>query len=130
ESIVKLLILRLNDEERFGYLLPKYVKGANGAILMFDITRPDTLESISDWTSLVRENVGNIPIVLVGVKIDQGGESTISREKAMALVERMKLDDYIECDATTGDKIEELFENITKLMFQTNLPDMIENIEM
>jgi Ras-related protein Rab-11A len=115
-SIVKLLILRLSAEERFGYLLPRYVKGANGAILMYDVASPSTLEYISDWTSLVRKSVGNIPIVLVGVKIDQVGDYAVSNDNAMELVETMKLDDYIECDAKTGDNVEELFETITKLM--------------
>jgi len=115
---VKLLILRLSAEERFKYLLPKYVKAAHGAILMYDITRPATLEKIPEWTSIVRTHVGAIPIVLVGGKADLVENREVSSEEALEITKSGGLDAFIECDSKTGKNIEKLFETLTKLMLQ------------
>ena len=67
---IKLQIWDVGGEERFRFLLPTYCLGANAAFLLFDITRPSTLNNIPEWTSIVREKGGNIPIILIGAKID------------------------------------------------------------
>ena len=114
--IVKLLILRLSAEEKFRYVIPKYLKAAHGAIIMYDITNSATLKRIPEWTLLVRENVGEIPIVLVGGKADLVESREVSSDEALEVVESGGLDAFIECDAKTGKNVENLFETLTKLM--------------
>ncbi len=115
---VKLLILRLSDEERFRYVLPKYLKAAHGAIIMYDITRLTTLDKISEWTSLVREYVGAIPIVLVGGKSDLVDNREVSREEALKIKKYAGLDAFIECDSKTGENVEDVFETLSRLIVQ------------
>jgi small GTP-binding protein len=115
---VKLLILRLSSEERFQYVVPKYIKAAHGAIMMYDITRPATLENIPEWTSIVRQVAGGIPILLVGGKADLAEDRKVSREEALQITESERLHAFIECDSKSVENIEEIFETLTKLMLK------------
>ncbi len=56
--------------EEFQNLYPSFCKGAKGAILAFDVTNYKSFEELSYWIEVVREIAGEIPIVLIGTKID------------------------------------------------------------
>ncbi|MCK4687213.1 MAG: GTP-binding protein, partial [Candidatus Lokiarchaeota archaeon] len=60
---VKLQIWDFGGEERFRFLLHQYCKGANGAFFLYDITNSTTLDHLPDWTSIIREHAGDIPIM-------------------------------------------------------------------
>ncbi|MFX1445795.1 MAG: GTP-binding protein [Promethearchaeota archaeon] len=115
---VKLLILRLSNEERFRDVVPRYLKAAHGAIFMYDITNPVTLERIPEWTSMVRTHVGKIPILLVGGKADLVNKREVSREEALEIKKSGRLDAFIECDSKSGENVEEVFETLSRLMIQ------------
>ena len=67
---VKLQVWDFGGEERFRFLLPTYSKGSNAAIFLYDITSQKSLDSLPDWLEIVRKNAGNIPILLLGSKLD------------------------------------------------------------
>ncbi|MFX0072779.1 MAG: GTP-binding protein [Candidatus Hermodarchaeota archaeon] len=118
ERTVKLLILRLSNEKRFRAVLAKHLTAANGAIFMYDITNPTTVEKISEWTSIVRNVAGEIPIVLVGGKADLVESRQVSREEALQIKKLKGLDAFIECSSVTGENVEEVFKIISRLMVQ------------
>merc|ERR1712154_150666 len=69
---IKLTIWDTWGQERFRTLTSAYYRGAQGVILVYDITRKDTFENIREWLKEVdifttKENVIK---VLVGNKID------------------------------------------------------------
>ncbi len=47
-----------------------YYAGANGALLVCDMTRPETLEHLKHWSADLLEVSGEIPIVVLGNKCD------------------------------------------------------------
>ncbi|MHA1448306.1 MAG: Rab family GTPase, partial [Candidatus Hodarchaeales archaeon] len=47
-----------------------HFKGADGAIIVFDLMRKDTLDVLIDWIRQLLRVTGPIPMVLVGNKID------------------------------------------------------------
>jgi small GTP-binding protein len=47
-----------------------YYSGANGALLVCDITRPETVEHLQRWADDLREVSGDIPIIVIGNKCD------------------------------------------------------------
>jgi GTP-binding nuclear protein Ran len=57
-------------QERFGGLREGYYLEANCAIVMFDVTAPATYRNVSSWHRDLVRVCPNIPIVLVGNKID------------------------------------------------------------
>jgi len=47
-----------------------YYAGANGAFLVCDMTRPESLEHLHNWVDDLREVAGDIPIIVIGNKCD------------------------------------------------------------
>jgi GTP-binding nuclear protein Ran len=57
-------------QEKFGCLRQGYYTDAQAAIIMFDVTAKQTYKNAQKWIEEIRENCGEIPIVLVGNKVD------------------------------------------------------------
>ncbi len=73
---IKLLCFDTAGQEHFGRLRPQYFKGANAAILVYDITSRPSFESLEQWyQELVREVGQRIPAMIVGNKVDLAPES-------------------------------------------------------
>ena len=110
---ITLHIWDFGGEERFRILLPSYANGASGAIFMFDTTRYVSLQSADEWISLFRKNTTeDIPIIMVGSKIDLEEDRTVKREDAMVKNNELNCKDYIECSAQSGENVDKVFEMI------------------
>ncbi|MFW9952219.1 MAG: Rab family GTPase, partial [Candidatus Thorarchaeota archaeon] len=108
---IKLQIWDVGGEERFRFLLPTYCLGANAAFLLYDITRPQTLDNIAEWTNIVRQKGGPIPIMLVGSKLDLGEDQRqITREYGIQVAEKNELDSFAEISSKTGQNVNKTFE--------------------
>jgi len=116
---VKLQIWDVGGEERFRFLLPTYTLGANAAFLLYDITRPATLDNITEWTSIVRQKAGEIPIMLVGAKLDLAkSQRKVPREHGIQTAEKNKMAGFSELSSKDNININEAFETLTDLSLE------------
>jgi Ras-related protein Rab-11A len=117
---VSLQIWDFAGEEKFRFLLPGIMNGANGTILMFDITRYVTFQNLIKWLNVF--NTANethdqkVPVIIVGSKIDLEGLRTVPSDEGKKFVKEHKLVEYIECSSKNGENVEEIFKAITKIM--------------
>lgn len=102
-----------------------YFKQAVGALLIFDITRPDTLDNLKRWMRELSVHSGsqNISVIVLGNKIDLQDESmnTIDSEKAIDFIKGQltaKFDNidnnisYFETSAKTGENMDNVFQEL------------------
>ncbi|MFX1392734.1 MAG: Rab family GTPase [Promethearchaeota archaeon] len=116
---IKLQIWDVGGEERFRFLLPTYCLGANAAFLLYDITRASTLDNIPEWTTIVREKGGPIPIILVGSKFDLAEtQRQTPSEHGFQIAEKNKFDDFIEISAKENFNVSKAFKDLTKYAIQ------------
>jgi len=113
---VKLQIWVLGGEERFRFLLANYCRGANGAMIIYDITNMKSLDQIIEWIKIIREEVGDIPIMLVGNKLDLEESREFNIEVGIEIAKKYNLSSYKEISSKTGQNIEETFEDLTKIV--------------
>lgn len=115
---VKLQIWDFGGEKRFRFLLPQYCKGANAAFFLYDITNKISLEHLPDWTQLIREHAGDIPIMLIGAKVDLEEYRVISREDGIEAAKKYNLASFVELSSKTGKNVEKAFDVITEILFE------------
>jgi len=117
---VSLQIWDFAGEEKFRFLLPGIINGAQGTIFIFDITRYVTFKNLTNWLSVFtganKTHSQKVPGLLVGSKTDLIGLRTVPSEEGKKFAKDNNLIGYIECSSKTGENVEELFKAITKIM--------------
>jgi len=113
---IKLQLWDVGGEERFRFLLPTYCLGANAAFLLYDITRPSTLDNISEWITIVRQKGGPIPIMLVGSKLDlEKTHRQVQREYGIQIAEKNDMASFAEMSAKDNTNVDDAFKVLTEL---------------
>jgi len=121
EKKVKLQIWDFGGEERFRFLLHQYCKGANAAFFLYDITNRLSLDHLPDWTQIIREHAGDIPIMLIGSKVDLKEFRAVTREEGILAAKKYNLSSFIELSSKTGQNVEKSFDVITETLFERNI---------
>ena len=114
DANIKLIIWDIGGQEQWERKLQYFLKGTSGAIIVSDITRPPTVQSIGKWIGHLQKIAGeDVPFVVVGNKDD------LVRRVPTIEIKKMSLGKpYFETSAKTGDHVEALFLAITELMIQ------------
>ena len=115
---VKLQMWDFGGEERFRFLLSQYCKGANGAFFLYDITNVRSIDHLPEWTQIVRENAGDIPIMLIGSKKDLDEFRAVPREDGILTAKKYNLASFIELSSKTGENVENAFKVMTETLFK------------
>jgi len=122
EKRVTLQIWDFAGEDRFRFLMPSYVIGASGGIFMFDITRYTSLKNFNDWLEIFKKGYKGdnhqMPVLMVGSKLDLEYKRAVSRDEAFELAKKNNLLGYIECSAKNGQNVQEIFQEIGRLMLK------------
>jgi len=113
---INLQIWHITSKERFQFLIPTYIKGSSGAILIFDILNSRTLYHLVDVIQIIKENAGNIPIILVGNKLDLKKSREVFTEEGEIFKEKHHLNSYLEISSKLGDNIEDVFEELVSFL--------------
>ncbi|OLS25396.1 MAG: GTPase KRas precursor [Candidatus Heimdallarchaeota archaeon LC_2] len=134
EESISMQIWDLAGQPRFSGVREVYYAGTKGAVLIYDITRPETFYSITDWITelITHRNLDKpLPLVLVANKTDLTSEDyypIVEKQQgidyAKQLSDWVKLEvPFIETSAKTGLNVENTFRtminNLTSV-FQSN----------
>lgn len=103
-----------SGQEKFQALVPLYYRGSGAAIIVFDISRPETMHSLKRWVDELRE-VGppDMILILCGNKTDLSQDRRISIQEANQYAEAIGAV-YIEVSARNGTNVHEIFHEIAK----------------
>ena len=122
---VKLQIWDTAGQEKYMSINKNLFQRVQGVILMYDITKHETFEHLDIWLNLIKQMTNDIPIVLVGNKLDQ--EDNIENGRSVEYSEgedyaRENNLDFFETSALDGTNIDKIFGTISEKILK-NLQD-------
>ncbi|KAL4734618.1 P-loop containing nucleoside triphosphate hydrolase protein [Aspergillus similis] len=132
QEIQKKMKLSLWDtagQETYKSITRSYFRGASGALLVFDITRPATFASCTQWLEDLRQIAEEgIVVILVGNKSDLAGDDAdsnqrrVTRQEAEEWCRMNNVVRYLETSAKSGEGVERAFLEVAERIYR--------NIEM
>ncbi|KAH9317312.1 hypothetical protein KI387_019081, partial [Taxus chinensis] len=118
---IKLTIWDTAGQERFRTLTSSYYRGAQGIILVYDVTRRQTFTNLSDiWAKEADQYSTNQDCIkmLVGNKVDREDERVVSKKEGIALARQLG-SLFLECSAKTRINVENCFEELVLKILDT-----------
>ena len=111
---IKLKIWDTAGQERFRNITTQYYKGADGIVLVYDVTDDGSFEKIRDWMAQIQANTqkDELGFVLLGNKCDMEPR-VITEEQGNKMAEELKIN-YFETSALNGQGINEAFEQLAR----------------
>lgn len=114
DSTVKFEIWDTAGQERYRSLAPMYYRGASAAIIVYDITNPDSFTGAKSWVKeLQRRGDPNVVIALAGNKADLESRRKVEFEEANAYAEENGIL-HLETSAKNANNVKALFVEIAK----------------
>ncbi len=112
-TLVRLLLWDLAGSEEFTGVQGNYLQGAAGALLVCDLTRPETLQSLRRYARRLADIRPHAPITLVGNKSDLHDRRQIGDEDLQHLAEELHAD-WMTTSAKNGENVEDAFARLAR----------------
>lgn len=113
---LKLMIWDILGQSHFDQLKKSAYKGANGAFIVLDLTRRETLHSFESWVSSLQKVAGKIPMVVLANKNDL--QTEYGKEELEKIVKDYGFP-YCLTSAKTGKNVNQAFHILGKVMIET-----------
>ena len=132
ENYVVNSIFDFGGQERFAPLIPKFIEGAHGALLVFDSVNFPSFDQLDFWYANIIENAIDlkIPIILVANKSDlmeKTPESEIINDRLIfEYLEKRKLEGFARTSALENHNVLEVFKELNnKMLKKQHIPFVV-----
>ena len=104
-------------QERFRSITKSFLKGTDGIIFMYDISKKDSFLNLKNWIAEIDDSkLPDVKFVICGNKIDLEENREVTEEMKKKLSKEFETD-IIEISAKKGIKIEEPFDKLINKIF-------------
>ena len=119
-NIIKLYIWDTAGQDRFRSITSNYYKGADGIILIYDITKQETFNNVRNWiTSIKEEAPAKVVLILVGNKVDDEKNRAVPKSEGEKIADEYNLP-FLECSAKSDINVTETFDVLIKKIVEIN----------
>ncbi|KAM7402437.1 hypothetical protein PAMP_017679 [Pampus punctatissimus] len=110
----KFLIWDTAGQERFRALAPMYYRGSAAAIIVYDITKEESFQTLKNWVKELRQHgPPNIVVAIAGNKCDLSDAREVSEKDAKDYADSIHAV-FVETSAKNAININEVFIEISK----------------
>ncbi|KAK8557742.1 hypothetical protein V6N13_008128 [Hibiscus sabdariffa] len=115
---VKAQIWDTAGQERYRAITSAYYRGALGALLVYDVSKPTTFENVSRWLKELRDHAdSNIVIMMIGNKTDLKHLRAVATEDGQSYAEKEGLS-FIETSALEATNVDKAFQTILSEIYR------------
>ncbi|XP_005106429.2 ras-related protein Rab-1B [Aplysia californica] len=105
----KLQLWDTAGQDRFKSIVSSFYRGADGLIVVYDLTDLDSYEALPRWLSEAeRYGSPNCVRMMVGNKVDMTAKRVVERQTAQAFADRLGME-YLETSAKNASNVQEAF---------------------
>ena len=128
-ALIKAQIWDTAGQERYRSITSAYYKGAHGALIVYDITRKDSFDSVEKWLSDLKNNgEDKMVIMAIGNKCDMVNERVISTEEGEAKAQRNNIA-FLETSALSATNVAKAFDELIQKLYVAFKKDFEDNDE-
>ncbi|CAF4312267.1 unnamed protein product [Rotaria socialis] len=116
DTILKIELWDTAGQERYHSLAPMYYRGAQAALVVYDISNSDSLRRAKLWVKELRQaNGDDVVIGLAGNKVDlaTGNQRQVAKREVAEYAEENGLT-FMETSARLGDNVMEIFMDVAR----------------
>jgi len=117
---VRLMLWDMGGQATYRELRRQYMKGASAAIIVYDVTRPETFMAMNNWYESFREVCPNAEAIICANKTDLAGQRMVPVEPGLMLRDWFQAS-YYETSAKTGDRVIDVFTRVAETLLKKNL---------
>jgi len=118
KTSVYLIIWDIGGQEKYRILRESYLRGASGALLVFDLTNKTTFHHIYEWVDELHKFCGkDIPKFLLGNKVDITAKREVQEDAGSNMAKELNVD-YLETSAKSGQNVNQAFNTIVQLILR------------
>lgn len=110
-----IMLWDLAGSEEFNQVRTSYLRGASGAVLVCDLTRPETLADIQKYANGFFKSRPGTQLILAANKSDLVDQYQISKAQLEAAAAELNAP-YYYTSAKVGDNVEHLFRHLGQLL--------------
>ena len=126
EKYVVNSIFDFGGQERFRPMIPKFLEGASGALLVFDLVNISSFQQLEYWYDMLIDHIGNsnIPKLLIGSKSDLLNKTdpteSVNSEEINQFMKTKQLNGFFKTSALENYNILNVFKELTNLMLKNH----------
>ena len=125
DKIVKVQVWDTAGQERYRSITNAYYRGAEGILIVFDVTKKESFENIQNWINEVTVYTGkDVVIICLGNKSDLKKE--IDKKEIIDFKKNTNLE-ILNVSAKTGEGVEEAFKHIIELLIKKKMENKDDN---
>ena len=132
---IRIKIWDTAGQERYKAITKCFFQRAQGIIIVFDVTNKRSFDDLKMWIDSIKsqskltEDLENMPIILIGNKIDLP-KRVIDKETALNFAKEQNLE-YYETSAKTGEGIDNALKELVKeVMVYINKKNGTDNLKL
>ena len=115
---IKLQIWDTAGQEKYRALTRSFLIKAQGILALYDITNHTSFDNLQSWLTLIKEECYvDIPVIIVGNKMDLEEKRIVDKEEASEYAKKQNVE-FIETSSKTGENVEKTLYILTEKVLQ------------
>ena len=116
---LKVQIWDTAGDERYKNITSSYCRGANGILLLYNITNREPFDSLNSWLTEIKNNANqNLSLILVGTNCDLENERKVTYQEGKDFATKNGIK-FIEVSAKNNINVKEAFDILLEDILNT-----------